>query len=127
MKKKDAKLNMLVVMLTQPDWGICFIQDFPDKRNAVVEELFGKKHHHYAPFGRLKPLDVKEGEDLLLIDCPICGIRDAPLSFKATMAKGDKSIDIYECAYCGKVPNLGVDIKIKGRIRREDLLTVPKS
>lgn len=48
-----------------------------------------------------------------MFDCPICKHENVPLNYKATYTKGKITLDIYECACCGKVPNIATDIKIK--------------
>lgn len=56
-----------------------------------------------------------------IIDCPICEAKDVPLSHEATMTKGDKAIEIWQCSSCGKVPNIANNLKIKRYISINDL------
>jgi len=57
-----------------------------------------------------------------VIDCPVCGAVDTPLSHQATVRKdGYPDIDIWECSNCGKVPNLMQDIKVKKYVSVRDL------
>ncbi len=114
MKRKQSAIDLVVINTHNPQWGFCSIIDNSDNRNAIIEELGKEKVvRHYSPYGMLKDIVVKEGQGIPLIDCPVCKTVDAPVSFKATMTKGDKQIDIYECSVCGKVPNLTKDIKVK--------------
>ncbi len=117
MKRKQSTIDLVVINTHNPQWGLCSIVDNSDNRNAIIEETSKDKIvRHYSPYGQLKDIVVKEGEAIPLIDCPVCKTIDVPISFKATMTKGDKSVDIFECAVCGKVPNLATDIKIKGYV-----------
>lgn len=57
-----------------------------------------------------------------VIDCPICGEKDAPLAYEATMTKkGKPNIIVWSCAHCGKVPNLGEDIEVKKYVSIKEL------
>ncbi len=59
-----------------------------------------------------------------IIDCPICHTKDVPLSHVAAMTKGKKTVEIWECSNCGKVPNIGEDIKVKRYISVNELLAM---
>ena len=116
MKKRDASQGLIVFNSHSPQWGLCSIVDVGDM--ATIEEMLRDKHiRHYAPYGQLKVVTAKEPDKVPLFDCPICGNKDVPLLHKATMVKGDKEVDIYECACCGKVPNVAKDIHIKATVR----------
>ena len=85
---------------------------------AIIEELLRKKHiRHYSPYGQLKEITTKILNEIPVFNCPICNNNNVPLIYKATMEKGDKTVDIYECACCGKVPNFAHDIKIEATIK----------
>lgn len=65
----------------------------------------------------------KDRKFIPVIDCPICGAKDAPLSFEAEFQhkeKGRPSIIIWSCSNCGKVPNVAGDMKIKRYISIND-------
>ena len=117
MKRKQARLDLVVINTRAPQWGLCAIVDVGE-RTATIEELTkAKMTRHYAPYGQLNVIVTKEKDGRIpLIDCPVCKTINAPLNYKTTMVKGDKSIDLYECAVCGKVPNLTDDIAIKGYV-----------
>lgn len=56
----------------------------------------------------------KDKKVIPIIDCPICGKEDIPLSYEGTMTKpGNSDIEIWSCSNCGKVPNLAEDIRVK--------------
>ena len=64
----------------------------------------------------------KDAKIIPVIDCPVCGAEDVLLSFEATMSKkGHQDIEIWTCSQCGKVPNVGSDIKVKHYISMADL------
>jgi len=117
MKRRQSAIDLVVINTHNPQWGLCSIVDNSDNRIAIIEEL-GKVIlvRHYSPYGILKEITVKEGERIPLIDCPMCKTIDVPISYKTTMTKGKKSIDIYECTICGKVPNITTDIKVKSYV-----------
>jgi len=57
-----------------------------------------------------------------VIDCPICGAKDVPLSLETAMTKeGSPDIEIWSCSKCGKVPNVAEDIKVKRWLSTRDL------
>lgn len=57
-----------------------------------------------------------------IIDCPICGAKDVPLSHVSTMRKeGHPDIEIWQCTQCGKVPNIGHDIEVKRYVSISEL------
>ncbi len=115
MRKREAKQDLVVFNCHSPQWGLCFIVDVGDV--ATIEELLRDKHiRHYTPYGQLKVVTTKELDKVPLFDCPICRNKDIPLLYKATMTKGDKEIDIWECACCGKVPNIDKDVRIKATV-----------
>lgn len=116
MRKCEAKKDLIVLNTNNPKWGLCFIVDI--KRTALIEELRTNIHvRHFAPYGQLKEITAKNPDEIPLFDCSVCKVRDVPLIYKATMVKGDKEIDIYECAHCGKVPNIAKDIKITASVK----------
>jgi len=56
-----------------------------------------------------------------IIDCPICGAKDVPLSYEVTMSKGKKTIEMWSCSSCGKVPNILKDLKVKRWVSVKEL------
>jgi Zn ribbon nucleic-acid-binding protein len=111
MRRKDARQDLIVYNKRQSEWGLCAIVETDEV--ALVEELFNKHSRHYVPYGALKVITTKSVDEIPLIDCPACKTENVPLSYRCTMVKGDKTIDIYECAKCGKVPNVSQDVEIK--------------
>ena len=64
----------------------------------------------------------KDKKVIPVIDCPICGAKDVPLSHEATMQKeGKPDLEIWQCSSCGKVPNIAHDLKIKRYISMKEL------
>lgn len=63
----------------------------------------------------------KLGKIVPIVDCPNCGAKDTPLSFKAQMVKGEKVIEIWECPECGTVPNFGSDLEVKRWVDIQEL------
>ena len=68
-------------------------------------------------------LKVTENDKVIpVVDCPVCGAKDVPLSLEVTMEKeGHSDIEIWSCSSCGKVPNIGKDLKVKRYISIKDL------
>ena len=115
MRKREAEQDLVVFNRHSPQWGLCSIIDIGNV--ALVEEVLkDKRVRHYAPYGQLKVVTTKEPNIVPLFDCPVCGYKDIPLLHKATMTKGDKEVDIWECACCGKVPNVAEDVVIKATV-----------
>jgi len=51
-----------------------------------------------------------------IIDCPLCGAKDVPLSHEGSFVRHETPeirIDLYTCSACGKVPNVEEDLVIK--------------
>jgi len=64
----------------------------------------------------------KDKKVIPIIDYPVCGEKDVPLSLEATMQKeGRPDLEIWQCSSCGKVPNIEHDIKIKRYISIKEL------
>lgn len=61
-------------------------------------------------------------EIIPVIDCPICGAKDVPLSCDSILSKeGESDIVVWSCSACGKVPNLAEDVKVKRCLSPEDM------
>jgi len=118
MKRIEAQKDMIVFVTHHPEWGLCFIVDDAGRGSVIVEELLKADKHvrHYTVYGRMRAITTKEPDKIPLIDCPTCGQKSVPMNYKTTMVKGDKEIDIWECACCGKVPNAAEDVEIKAYV-----------
>jgi hypothetical protein len=114
MRKRELKNDLIVFAPSHPQWGLLFIVDILDQEVTVEELLKQDKHvRHYIPYSRLKEIRVKTPNEIPLVDCPACKNKDVPLIYKTTFTKGRIHVDIFECACCGKVPNITDDLKIK--------------
>jgi len=57
-----------------------------------------------------------------IIDCPLCGAKDVPMSYEGTFTKeGFPEIELWTCTNCKKVPYVEEDVPIKRWITTEEL------
>ena len=57
-----------------------------------------------------------------VVDCPICGAKNVPLSYHGTFSRpGVQDIQVWECTSCGAVPNVVKDLEVKQWISVEEL------
>lgn len=128
----SKQLTALKAIMSIPDkntrettlllWKRMFIEriDFQSLPEVIKTHTLCVATGYYRKYMAIS--SVNENKKIIpIIDCPTCGAKDVPLSHEATMTKGEKTIEIWACSSCGKVPNVAEDLRIKRWISIKEL------